>query len=386
MKIRHALLSLAIGAAFFALPVCAETITTADGILSIETPDSSWRQITDPNYWISLTDGANIISIAHCSNGASLPSVEVANSSYNGVFHAFLSTRNEVFIIKGEAARVEDMQKIMTAIGSVRILQYNTLTALSTSSASSMDSIGLRPVGSTYYVDADLLVVRTGCSTDDRELGTLSYGDSVYVVSAVTKDGADFGWYQIEYNEGVAYTSSAFLVPEPPAGTENDSGSQDSQPKISTEGLPSFTLNLGGGAGTVTIYQNANGIWTDDTGLPFFNNDNGTWSDAKGNTLYNSHSEIISVNGENVMIYEQPDGSWTDENGLAADPPAVTIAFDDGGEGGYVDDTGSGEEGYVDDTGSGEADYVDDTAVAEAEFIDDTAAADGYVDDTVIAE
>ncbi len=46
-----------------ALPVSAETLTTADGVLSIEAPSDQWAEVADPNHWFVITDGKNTITV-----------------------------------------------------------------------------------------------------------------------------------------------------------------------------------------------------------------------------------------------------------------------------------------------------------------------------------
>ena len=90
-------------AAVGAATVDAATLTTSDGILSIETPSDNWVETSDPNYWFVVSDGSNSITIDHLRNGASVPSVTIANGQYAGVYQAFVSTKNEVFVVKGLA-------------------------------------------------------------------------------------------------------------------------------------------------------------------------------------------------------------------------------------------------------------------------------------------
>ena len=56
----------------------AATINSENGVVSIETPDDTWVQTSDPNYWFVISDGKNSITIDHLSNGEALPPVSVA--------------------------------------------------------------------------------------------------------------------------------------------------------------------------------------------------------------------------------------------------------------------------------------------------------------------
>ena len=81
------------------VPAAAETFTSEDGVLSIELPNENWREITDVNKWIALSDGGNSITVEHYSNGEKLPDITVADNHYVNVYQAVFSTQNEVFII-----------------------------------------------------------------------------------------------------------------------------------------------------------------------------------------------------------------------------------------------------------------------------------------------
>ncbi|MCR5160890.1 MAG: SH3 domain-containing protein, partial [Lachnospiraceae bacterium] len=74
---------------------------------------------------------------------------------------------------------------------------------------------GLNAINAVYYVATDELNVRTGCSVDDHAIGVLYRNEKVTVNGAVTKDGADYGWYQIQYMGGTAYVSASFLSSSP---------------------------------------------------------------------------------------------------------------------------------------------------------------------------
>ena len=203
-----------LAAVLFTIPVSvtAATITTSDGVLSIDTPNDNWKQGSDSSNWFSVTDGTNVITINHFSNGESLPAVEIANSQYAGITESFISTQNEVFVVNGKAVRKEDLATVMSAIGTIKILSYDTKTAVQTP-AVNQNKYGMRNIGATYYVKADSLTVRSGYTINDPKLGSLSEGDEVYVIGAVTLYNQDYGWYQIKFGSGTGYASAEYLSP-----------------------------------------------------------------------------------------------------------------------------------------------------------------------------
>ena len=71
----------------------------------------------------------------------------------------------------------------------------------------------LRKVGAEYYVTTTTLNVRSNYSTDAPVLGELKQNDRIYVNGFVTKDGRDFGWAQVTYNNTAAYVYSEYLAP-----------------------------------------------------------------------------------------------------------------------------------------------------------------------------
>lgn len=197
---------------------------TEDGVLSIEAPDYNWQIVNDPNYWFVISDGGNTITISHYSNGEALPSPVVAGNEAAAVYQAYVSTKNEVFVIKGSAIEQEDLETVMRAIGTIKVLKYDTKTAISTEAKADASQFGLREINETYYSTSDHLNVRIGCSTNDTSIGHLTAGEAVTVIGAVTKDGKDFGWYQIKYNGTTAYVSAEYLTKTAPGSeTKTDS-------------------------------------------------------------------------------------------------------------------------------------------------------------------
>ena len=206
----------------------AAVITTADGVLSIEVSGDEWKEKEDSEYWFEVSDGKNSIAIDHLSNGEDLPEAEVAGEEYEAVYQAFVSTKNEVFIVKGLAASQEELEDVMRMIGTIKVLKYDTKTAVQKETQAMQTAqttqSGIRAINATYYVTADVLNVRGSDSSDGEVIGTLYKGEAVTVIGAVTKDGSDTGWYQIQYSGKDGYVSSAYLSQTAPAGTTGGTG------------------------------------------------------------------------------------------------------------------------------------------------------------------
>ena len=137
MKIRNLVLGIAagmtlLGAASF---VNAETITSADGVISIETPSDAWTQKKDSKALLEISDGKNSITIDHRSNGEALPAQEVANDTNPDVYTSLISTKNEVFSVRGLAVDNVDLQTVIKTAGTIKILKFDTNTAVTPAKA-----------------------------------------------------------------------------------------------------------------------------------------------------------------------------------------------------------------------------------------------------------
>ncbi len=320
MKMKLTVCGLILGAALFSQTAFAEeappaVYQTADGVLSVMAPAEDWKVLEDPNYWFAMSDGDDLITISHLSNGEALPAVEVANDHFAGVCQAYVSTQNEVFVVKGASVKAEDLTDIMKAIGTVRVLKYDTKTAIAKDAQPQASAFGIRQIGELYYVTAEHLNVRTGCSTNDPVIGDLTKGTEVTVKGAVTKDGADYGWYQIRYNGDSAYVSADFLSKtkpsETPAPTEAPEQKTDSADYL-TDSIPVYAED-----GSIVYIFPVGDMFEDYTGLKYSNVRGDLYVDIVNDVQYSADPSYW-VNGE-----PQPD----DE---AETPEPFTVYAEDG--------------------------------------------------------
>ena len=186
-------------------------ITTTDGVLSMQLPDDNWKVTEDSQAWFVVTNGNDTITIDHLSNGEALPNPVVADNTYGGVFEAYISNNNEVFVVKGLASDRSDLSTLIQAAGTINILKTDTKTAVKKEAKPQVSEFGIRKIDATYYCVTDDLNVRTGCSANDAAIGKLNKGDAVQVIGMVTKNGQDYGWDQISFNGTQAYVSASFL-------------------------------------------------------------------------------------------------------------------------------------------------------------------------------
>ena len=193
-------------------PLKGPTLMTEDGVLSIQVPDASWSAVEDPNWWFVLSDGTNVIVLDHQSRKEAFPAPAAADADYQGVFQSYLSTESELFIISAWAVSRDDLEPLIRAVGTIRILKYDTPVSAAPAPVTE-DRFGLRTIGAEYYSLSEHLNVRTECSTSSARLGYLTYGEPVWVEGAVTLNERDYGWFRVQYKGQTAYISARFLSP-----------------------------------------------------------------------------------------------------------------------------------------------------------------------------
>ena len=191
----------------------AATFTVDGGILSIETPSENWVQTDSSDYWFMLTDGNDRITIERLQPEASLSDLIADRESYQAMGQAFITVDGEVYVVKGAAKAAASFQDIMQSIDTIRISKTGGSDPASDNTVqTAAGEFGIRAMDQTYYVTAYFLNVRSDYSAEAPIIDTYTIGKPVKVTGAVTVNGQDLGWYQIEYNGGNAYVSSQFLT------------------------------------------------------------------------------------------------------------------------------------------------------------------------------
>ena len=103
--------------------------------------------------------------------------------------------------------------------------------------------------------------MRSGYSTDDSAIGSLSYGESVTVIGSVIQGGNDTGWYQISYNGSTAYASAQYLSKTRPAESSADD----------------YFLVYGADRISVAIHPVGGGMYEDMDGRTYSDSGNGIY-------------------------------------------------------------------------------------------------------------
>ena len=319
-------------AACLSMPAAAETFTTSDGVLSIELPNENWKELEDPTRWVALSDGGNVLTIDHFSNGEPLPAITVADDYYVNVYQAVYSTQNEVFIITGSVVNADKISEVANMILSTKVLKRDTKLAVRRESTPAVSEFSIVPADKTMYVSADGLNVRTGWSTDDQILGSFGNGAAVHVTGVVQRNGADYGWYQVSYGNVTGYVSSGFL--------------SDKAPEQKKESEPTYSGSVktvyAEDGSVITLYEAMDGFWHDKEGTAYtrisdteFQVYEGTkrvftyditavtndynpadYAQANNNASYGS-ATVYGEDGSVTTLYEGADGFWYDKGGTA---------------------------------------------------------------------
>lgn len=323
------------------------TYTTADGILSIDLPNENWTKLEDPSKWVALSDGSNIITIEHYSNGEDLPGITVADSHYVNTLTAAFTTQNEVFIATGYVIDPAVMNSINESMLSIKVLKYDTKVAVTKEAA--RDEYTIVPRDMTMYVKvSDSLSVRNGYSVDATLIGSLANGTAVHVTGAVQKNGTDTGWMQIAFNNGSGFVAGNYLTSTAPAAAGNTSSGTSSN-NSGSQTIPSNTssqtetyLVYSQGSGRPVNLTGKDGVFYDGEGNVYYAIGGGNFSDNNGgyySTTVPASAPDTNVlglisdgSGRPVTIMENSDGSYTDEEGNA---------YYEQGDGSYADDYGA---------------------------------------------
>lgn len=115
---------------FMSVTVYGEEIKSRNGIMTIEVLDNDWRVTEAETSCTVLTDGENVITMCHFSNGEELPEIRTADEEYAQVCQNIISTKDEVFVITGFAVEFDDFKKVQEAVQSTVINEYGTKKAV----------------------------------------------------------------------------------------------------------------------------------------------------------------------------------------------------------------------------------------------------------------
>ncbi|MBR2528747.1 MAG: hypothetical protein IKE58_09805 [Blautia sp.] len=384
-KMKALLITMTAGMMIFAASaVNAATFTTPDGTLSIETPSDAWTQKSDA--WFAITDGNNNISIDHLSRGEMFPAAELASDRVPATCQMTISTKNEVFLITGAASSQESLQSVVNTVGSVKILKYDTKTAVQDQSAAKpaaqgqsaaipapQDQSAAKPAAQEVQPKA---VAPETNTAQEQETKQSAETDDRRAMTVYQEDGTAVTIYFDEENE--SWTDSQGMIYLPMAGA------LVYQPDTDTywHGNPSYWDQYSASDMDYDSFaKSAYGMDTDsetDT-----NTDAGTYYGTDSMTVYREDGSWMNI------FYDPSSDSWTDSHGNVYYPMAGSMVYEPSS-----DSYWSGDQSYWDlydesdmDYDSfaqhtyGDNEYVDDDPgyydQNNYEYVDD----DGYVND-----
>lgn len=342
MRIRNLVLGMAAGMMLLgaASAVSAATITSADGVLSIETPSDAWTQKTDSKALLEITDGKNSIAIEHLSNGEALPVQQVADEKNPDVYVSLISTKNEVFSVKGLAVDNANLQSVIQTAGTIKILKFDTKTAVTPAATETKKA------------------ENTATATPAPQAAESSETVTVY----------DEGGMSVE------------LYYDAATGDYHDSNGNVFKPM----------------AGSVYYQPESNAYWSADPNY-FKEHDASELNYQEFEEMKNGTRESLTVFDENgdsrVLHYDSDDGNYKDDSGLVYLPMAGSMHYQPdtdtywSGDASYWDNYSAedmnydefAEEAYgaeADTYNEGEEEYVEDED--EGEYYEE---GDEYYDD-----
>ena len=72
----------------------AQDFTTDDSVMTLTLPDKEgWEQVEDSHTWMTLSNGADRITLLHYRNGEPLPAITIADQNFSKFDMSFYSTR-----------------------------------------------------------------------------------------------------------------------------------------------------------------------------------------------------------------------------------------------------------------------------------------------------
>ena len=273
------------------IPAAAKTYTSYNGVMSIELPDDSWKEINDVNNWIVLSDGGNMITIDHISNGDTLPGISIADSHYVNIYQTIYSTQNEIFVVKGFVADAAKADAIYQAVLSAKVLVFNTKMPVKMQSTVNASDFNVVPMDETYYATADGINVRLTNSITADIIGSLVKGTPVQVTGLVQRKDQDYGWYRISYDGGIGYVISTFFSTKAPSG--KDSGTDGDIYDIKFTGTAKAIYKSDGSA--VTIYETADAEWYDYSGKKYVQTGDYEFQTEDGSVTLTANRPVESI-------------------------------------------------------------------------------------------
>lgn len=275
--------------------VFAEEFKSKNGVVSVETQGNNWKVTEAEDSTMTLTDGENVITIQHFSNGEKLPEIEVADEEYAQVCQNIISTKDEVFVVTGFAADSADFKEVQDAVQSSVINKFGTKKSVKEKdseinkkdlavnsergsdinqevngeiTADSSTEYKVKSAAFTGWVDGSRVNVRSSYSTDSEILGQVYFQDVVFVTADVKNSDGNVEWYQIDYNGEEGYIAAAYISHSPTTAEMLGYVMTDEQKVI-------YLLD---GSEICYVNKATNGNWYDGSGRQYIPDGYGNWT------------------------------------------------------------------------------------------------------------
>lgn len=279
------------------LNVYGEEFKTRNGIMTIEVPGQNWRVTEAEAYRTTLTDGKNVITLQHFSNGEKLPDLKTADEDYEKVCQSTISTRDEVFVVTGFAADEADFGEIQKSVRNAAVNQYGTKKAVireenETINKAMNETMNeamngavyepeqgfyedeqeevyiVKPADRTEWVDVQRLNVRSSCSIESDVIGTVYYQNIVQITGEAEDSAGYIEWYRIDYQGQPGYVYAPYISPAPV--TVESLGIELTDEEV--------TLYCTDGKSAAEVHKSIGGNWYDGSGRLYYPDGDGWWT------------------------------------------------------------------------------------------------------------
>lgn len=263
-----------------ALPVYAETVTTNEGVVSLEIPNTSeWKKVPDAMTWTNYSNGYNTVAMLHYVTGEKIPGILESDEFCKWTYQRTLSNDEETFVFIGISDSEKHFREVRKIVDSIKVQKYYSKNIEKPFLERKKFSIS--DDNKTVYVTSQKANIRSG-NTKNIILGSLIRGDSVQVVGSVMYDENDTGWYKIKYDDQDGYIYSGFTSEIRPSQTDMD--------KNVSKTNEEYTLYDMDGA-SFKIYKYSDEHWYDDEGEAYepFGKDGNKWKRQSNGGVFTTY-------------------------------------------------------------------------------------------------
>lgn len=244
-------------------------VTSENGLVSVELPNDTWKEIKDDAHNVVFSDGDCTITFDIYKADAKLPERVLASKDHKVAFENTVSNEEYVSIVSAIGMEEDDLETLADIVASFQIDEAKITDEILEHKVK--DDKTIKDENYTAYVTApEGLNVREDASTDSSRVAFMNFRDQFTVVGTVLKDGADTGWKKVNYNGAVGFANSAFMSTTRPDPLPDPKPQPQPQPQPQPETQPEYMgyqysgKDPWGGTLSVTLRQVVDGNieWT----------------------------------------------------------------------------------------------------------------------------